>query len=85
MARTGAVSTKMKISHAGHTDIGATNNSEFFKTPLRIEDLENDSDTALAVDNWARAFVALSTDEYRGVYITETGDLSAIIVEQQEG
>lgn len=84
MARTGAVSTKMKINHV-ELDADGGKNSEIFRTPLRIEDVENDSDTAVAIDTWARAFVNLSTDEYRGVEFTATADLTQIIVEQQEG
>lgn len=82
--RTGAVNTKMKIKHA-KLDADGGNNSEIFRTPLRIEDIENSSDTAVALDTWARSFVNLSTDEYRGVEFTATADLTQIIVEQQEG
>jgi len=85
MARTGAVHTKMKIVHAGHTQTGATKNTEIFRTPLRIEDIESSSDTAVALDTWARAFVNLSTDEYRGVELTATAELTQIITEQQVG
>ena len=74
----------MKIMHA-ELDADGGKNSEIFRTPLRIEDVENDSDTALAVDTWARAFVNLSSDEYRGVEFTATANLTEIITEQEEG
>ena len=82
---TGAIHTKLKVKHAGMTQTGATNNTEIFRTSLKIEDIDNNSDTALALDTWARAFVNLSTDEYRSVDITATAELAEIITNQQEG
>lgn len=64
---------KLKISHK---DGNSKTNSETFNTTLTSD---IDSDTALAVDNWARSFVALSNDTYEDTEITSTQSINEIL------
>ena len=69
------MATKMKISHA---DSAAKVNTEIFYTTLTTD---ISSDTAAAIDTWARAYCALSDDTYRDTEIIETVSINEILAE----
>lgn len=73
-----ATKKKLKVLHASNIDSGRADNSETFNTTLPAN---IDSDTALAVTNWARSFVNLTKDTYVDVEITETVSLNELIAE----
>lgn len=66
---------KMTIRHVNQMGTKAT---EIFKTTLTAA---LDSDTAVAVDSWAKSFVALSTDTYQDTEIQSTQSINEKIVE----
>ena len=69
------MATKMKITH---TDSAGKTNSESFYTTLTTD---ISSDTATAIDTWARAYCALSDDSYKDTEITETVSITEILAE----
>lgn len=68
------MAAKLKIIHKD--GVTGKNNTEIYNTTLPVN---LDSDTAVAVDNWARGVVNLSTDNYQDTEITETVSLNEII------
>lgn len=71
-----ATSSKMIVRHRAAID--GKKNSETFYTSLPAN---IDSDTAIAVADWARQYVNLTTDTYDDVEIQETSSVNAIIGE----
>ena len=69
------MATKMKISHA---DSAGKVNTESIYTTLTTD---ISSDTAAAIDTWARAYCALSDDTYRDTEIIETVSITEILAE----
>lgn len=63
-----------------HYDSLHKNNSEQWATPLSAD---LDSDTAVAIDAWARAVVALTTDTYKDTEITTIQSINQKIDEGQ--
>ena len=61
-----------------HKDSNGKNNTEIFNTTLNV-DLS--SDTAIAVDSWARGFVSLTSDTYEDVVISSTQSINEKIAE----
>lgn len=61
-----------------HKDSSGKNNTEIFNTTLNV-DLS--SDTAVAVDSWARGFVSLTSDTYEDAVITSTESINDKIAE----
>lgn len=61
-----------------HKDSSGKNNTEIFNTTLNV-DLS--SDTAIAVDSWARGFVSLTSDTYEDVVISSTQSINEKIAE----
>ena len=64
--------SKLKIMHK---DTNGKTNSETFNTTLNAS---IDSDTAIAVYNWAAAYCNLSTDSYDDVEISTTQSINEI-------
>lgn len=62
-----------------HYDNLQKNNSEQWYTSLSAD---LDSDTALAVDSWARGVVALTTDIYKDTEITSVQSINEKIAEE---
>ena len=71
-----AVSVKLTLKHK-RADGKA--NSELFYCNPAIINTNISSDTAVAVDNWGRSVVALTTDNYEDVVITQTASILEII------
>lgn len=69
------MAAKLKIMHR---DSDGKNNSETFYTTLTAN---LSSDTAVAVDTWARAYVALSTDTYNDSQVIDTVSINEILAE----
>lgn len=65
--------SKLKITHK---DSNGKTNSETFNTTL---DTSISSDTAVAVDTWAKAYCNLSTDNYNDTEITTTQSINEIL------
>lgn len=61
-----------------HKDSSGKNNTENFYTTLNA-DLS--SDTAVAVDSWARGFVSLTSDTYDDVVISSSQSINEILAE----
>lgn len=62
-----------------HINSNATNmNKETFNFALDVNQVINDSDTAVALDTFARGFVALSKDSYNDCQIVTTKNLNSI-------
>ena len=58
-----------------HVDQMNNKGSEKFYTTLTAEQINSDSDTAVAFDAFARAFCALSTDTYDDVIFTSKTEI----------
>ena len=69
------MATKMKISHL---DSAGKVNTESFYTTLTTN---ISTDTATAIDTWARAYCALSDDTYKDTEIIETVSITEILAE----
>lgn len=61
-----------------HVDSNNKQNTEVFNTTL---DVDMSSETALAIDAWARQFVNLTTDTYNDTVITSTLSINEKIAE----
>lgn len=61
-----------------HVNQMGSKSNEVFRTTLTAD---LDSDTAVAVDSWARQFVALSTDTYTDTEIESTQSINEKIME----
>lgn len=66
---------KLKVLHESAK---GKSNSELFYTTLNAN---VESDTAVAINTWARNFVALTTDTYEDTQITETVSINEILAE----
>lgn len=69
---------KLTIRHVDN--LGKKNTEIFTCDPAKIN-ANISSDTATAIDTWARGFVALSTDTYSDAEITQTQSVDEIISE----
>lgn len=67
-------SNKLTVLHKDPT--GLKTNSEQFKFALSISEIN--SDTAVALDTWARGFVALSKDTYSDCELKTTKCIESI-------
>lgn len=64
-----------------HVDSLGKKNSEIFTCDPAKINANISSDTAVAIDTWARGLVALSTDTYSDSEITQTQSVNEIISE----
>lgn len=69
-------SNRFRIEHTDNT--GQNTNYENFNLALTIQDVTGSSDTAIALDTFAKSFVALSTDTYSDSKIYTTKNLDSI-------
>lgn len=68
---------KLVVKHKDSSGSGKTNTENFYTT-LNVG---LSSDTAVAVDSWARGFVSLTSDTYEDVVISSTQSINEILVE----
>lgn len=64
-----------------HTTVTGAKNTEIFTCDPAIINVNIDSDTATAIDTWARGFVNLSTDTYQDSEIAQTQSVNEILAE----
>jgi len=64
-----------------HRDGNYRKNTENFECDPNKINVNIDSDTAVAVYNWALSYVALSKDSYDDVQISQTQNINEIIGE----
>lgn len=69
---------KMTIRHISNT---AKKNTEIFNCDPSKINVNISSDTAVAIDTFARAFVNLSTDTYNDTEISQTQSVTEILAE----
>ena len=69
---------KLTIRHT--SNLGVKGSEIFTCDPVKIN-ANIDSDTAVAIDTWAKQFTALSTETYSDTEITETQSINEIIAE----
>ena len=72
-------STKLKVKHIDST--GKKVNTEIFNCSSAIN-TNISSDTAIALDTWAKGFVSLSADSYDDCEITTTQSLNELVAQE---
>lgn len=70
--------SKLTVRHVDN--LGKKNTEIFTCDPAKIN-ANISSDTAVAIDTWARGFVALSNDTYSDSEITQIQSINEIIAE----
>lgn len=77
MAFVGSSKKEFNTFTVRHIDnLGSSTNSERFNFALKVNDI--DSDTAIALDTFARAMTALTTDTYNDSEIVTARNLETI-------
>jgi len=64
-----------------HTDVYGNKNTEIFTCDPAKINVSIDSDTATAIDTWARAFVNLTTETYQDCDISQVQSVNEILAE----
>lgn len=70
------MTTKLLVKHANA--LGRTYTETFYCNPEKIN-VNISSDTATAIDTWARSFIALTTEAYGDSEIVQTASVIEII------
>lgn len=75
-------SVKLTVKHQDNSQVGTSKrNTEIFTANPNVINSNMSSDTAVTLDTWARAFVALSTDTYEDTEVSSSFSLTAYISE----
>lgn len=64
-----------------HTDANGNKATEIFICDPAIINVNIDSDTATAIDSWARGFVNLTTETYQNCDISQVQSVNEILSE----